>query len=1181
MASTEMVTVRMSRGHLDTPWGFDVSDDLHISNVVGGSLADRAGLLNGDKLVELEGHEQLDVNLARQLLAKTEHRVELVVHRIGGTVHRIWKPSVTENTEYNRFQHSVHNVTTTTTRSETSGGVTSGAPPNTTPSVVTNPPPPPQPSVVVPPVSTQTPTTVPLKVSLEHQNQDGVAIPGFNVSAQPYGNHQEVKHLQYNSPMPLYSPQSAAEQYLQQTGGLFGTDPNLAKSKDNTPAYLRSETLRLIQESERSGGRPQGVRMTNAQSTQKDEIRTQIQQENSSIPKCYSCGRNILGVMCKAFDRTLHPDCFQCATCGASLKNQGHYFINEKFYCDVHGRQLKGRDLLSAPAPHPDISSMRTQNVTRTQERAFYQPEVMSRRPLSISPTPWKTSSPISPSARGVPAASTHYGQSLRNESYSTHQQSYVGGENGITSLTTPHTPLPSFIRSATLPLRRGSLVDWPPRSSSVRRYWQYDHRSEENTNEPISSVKYSTNMAGEKRRELGLDSSHNGIRLSAKPYTTTSTHHDTMNKTKSSETSYLNRTKDSYRPLAPSFRMNKTKTESNTNTISPSFRRYNSFIDIMGKWKEKNFFPSSTMENFEDSTVTVSRPLTDTEFRRSYSTSKHDAKNICSTQNRPPITSVTDKMDNFAKFDSIGKRLQRNDDKNSSEQPFRRVIHEYETKENKISYDVHEDEMMSNDAKILINGKENYPFRSAPKWRENKTKKVDERWVSEEREESKKIEESCVESGETQDGWITEEFESFDKHTKATTARRDNNDNDILVEPTGVQRLSGAQVIKDQSKMESSADKKVTSGVGLRGVMENNKENCNEDAEITKEEVLWNYDEKQIIVSPERKKKEDKIIEKTKEEIRLMDERDRRIAIESIERHQRQLTEQQDHLSKLLDKTINFLKNMDSNISVKKPDGNNKPSDDDKTSGIVASEVCSTVPCGPAERIITMLTELDAQSNKNTNTTNTYTKPANSQQFRTSEQRGESWRQMGTLQNQGGRVPYCEECKQQIRGAYVLANGRTWCPEHFTCANRSCNRKLLDIGFVEDKGQKYCEHCFESLIAPHCAKCSRPITADCLNALQKQWHPYCFVCVHCHKPFGNSAFYLEQGQPYCEADWNALFTTKCVACKFPIEAGDRWVEALGSAYHSNCFNCTHCNVNLEGESFYAKNGAPYCKLHA
>lgn len=129
--------------------------------------------------------------------------------------------------------------------------------------------------------------------------------------------------------------------------------------------------------------------------------------------------------------------------------------------------------------------------------------------------------------------------------------------------------------------------------------------------------------------------------------------------------------------------------------------------------------------------------------------------------------------------------------------------------------------------------------------------------------------------------------------------------------------------------------------------------------------------------------------------------------------------------------------------------------------------------------------------------------------------------RQHGTLVSQTSMIPFCEHCKQQIRGAYVLATGLTWCPEHFTCANPACNRRLLDTGFVEEKGKKYCEKCFETLIAPICNKCELPITADCLTALQKQWHPECFVCQHCSQPFGNAAFYLENGRPYCEQGLN------------------------------------------------------------
>jgi len=94
-------------------------------------------------------------------------------------------------------------------------------------------------------------------------------------------------------------------------------------------------------------------------------------------------------------------------------------------------------------------------------------------------------------------------------------------------------------------------------------------------------------------------------------------------------------------------------------------------------------------------------------------------------------------------------------------------------------------------------------------------------------------------------------------------------------------------------------------------------------------------------------------------------------------------------------------------------------------------------------------------------------------------------------------------------------------------------------------------------------------------------FHPECFVCAYCGKIFGNAPFYLEDGLPYCEEDWNELFTTKCIACGFPIEAGDRWVEALNNNYHSQCFNCTLCKKNLEGQSFFVKAGKPFCKGHA
>lgn len=45
------------------------------------------------------------------------------------------------------------------------------------------------------------------------------------------------------------------------------------------------------------------------------------------------------GVFVRIKDKNLHVECFKCATCGTSLKNQGYYNFNNKLYCDIHAKQ--------------------------------------------------------------------------------------------------------------------------------------------------------------------------------------------------------------------------------------------------------------------------------------------------------------------------------------------------------------------------------------------------------------------------------------------------------------------------------------------------------------------------------------------------------------------------------------------------------------------------------------------------------------------------------------------------------------------------------------------------------------------------------------------------------------------------------------------------------------------------
>ncbi|XP_019411406.1 PREDICTED: LIM domain-binding protein 3 isoform X8 [Crocodylus porosus] len=176
-------------------------------------------------------------------------------------------------------------------------------------------------------------------------------------------------------------------------------------------------------------------------------------------------------------------------------------------------------------------------------------------------------------------------------------------------------------------------------------------------------------------------------------------------------------------------------------------------------------------------------------------------------------------------------------------------------------------------------------------------------------------------------------------------------------------------------------------------------------------------------------------------------------------------------------------------------------------------------------------------------------------------------------------RTPLCGHCNSIIRGPFLVAMGRSWHPEEFNCAY--CKTSLADVCFVEEQNSVYCERCYEQFFAPTCARCHTKIMGEVMHALRQTWHTTCFVCAACKKPFGNSLFHMEDGEPYCEKDYVALFSTKCHGCDFPVEAGDKFIEALGHTWHDTCFICAVCHVNLEGQPFYSKKDKPLCKKHA
>ncbi|KAM6356866.1 PDZ and LIM domain protein 7 isoform 7-T7 [Alca torda] len=113
------------------------------------------------------------------------------------------------------------------------------------------------------------------------------------------------------------------------------------------------------------------------------------------------------------------------------------------------------------------------------------------------------------------------------------------------------------------------------------------------------------------------------------------------------------------------------------------------------------------------------------------------------------------------------------------------------------------------------------------------------------------------------------------------------------------------------------------------------------------------------------------------------------------------------------------------------------------------------------------------------------------------------------------GRTPLCYKCNKVIRGRYLVALGHYYHPEEFICCQ--CRKVLDEGGFFEEKGSIFCPKCYDMRYAPSCAKCKKKITGEVMHALKMTWHVQCFTCAACKTPIRNRAFYMEEGQPYCE----------------------------------------------------------------
>ncbi|XP_053141212.1 leupaxin [Hemicordylus capensis] len=169
-----------------------------------------------------------------------------------------------------------------------------------------------------------------------------------------------------------------------------------------------------------------------------------------------------------------------------------------------------------------------------------------------------------------------------------------------------------------------------------------------------------------------------------------------------------------------------------------------------------------------------------------------------------------------------------------------------------------------------------------------------------------------------------------------------------------------------------------------------------------------------------------------------------------------------------------------------------------------------------------------------------------------------------------------CAFCHKPIAGKVVTALGKTWHPEHFTCAH--CGKEVGSSPFFERDSKAYCQEDYHQLFTPRCAYCTAPIHEKILTAMDQTWHPEHFFCAHCGKVFGNDGFHEKNGKPYCRKDFLAIFSPKCRSCDRPVM--DQYLSALNAVWHPECFVCGDCMCSFANGSFFELDGRPYCELH-
>uniref|UniRef100_A0A452HQ37 Uncharacterized protein n=1 Tax=Gopherus agassizii TaxID=38772 RepID=A0A452HQ37_9SAUR len=179
--------------------------------------------------------------------------------------------------------------------------------------------------------------------------------------------------------------------------------------------------------------------------------------------------------------------------------------------------------------------------------------------------------------------------------------------------------------------------------------------------------------------------------------------------------------------------------------------------------------------------------------------------------------------------------------------------------------------------------------------------------------------------------------------------------------------------------------------------------------------------------------------------------------------------------------------------------------------------------------------------------------------------------------------VIHCHKCEEPCKGEVLRVQSKHFHIKCFTC--KVCGCDLAQGGFFIKNGEYLCSVDYQRMYGTRCNGCGEFVEGEVVTALGKTYHPNCFACTVCKRPFppgdrvtfnGRDCLCQMCAQPMSSSPKEISSSSNCAGCGREIKNGQALL-ALDKQWHLGCFKCKACGKVLTGE-YISKDGAPYCE---